>query len=63
MPAGPEHAGPDIKYSKFIHSYAGLDPESGIGLVRLTSAVVPPEGFTVRGDDATLMCSPARATR
>ena len=34
----------------------GLDPESGIGLVRLTSAVVPPEGFTVRGDDATLMC-------
>lgn len=56
VPAGPEHAGPDIKYSKFIHSYAGLDPESGIGLVRLTSAVVPPEGFTVRGDDATLMC-------
>ena len=56
VPAGSEHPNPDIKYSKLIQSYSSLDPESGVGLVRLTSATVPNDGFTVRGSDATLMC-------
>ena len=56
VPAGPEHSGPEIKYSKFLSSYARLDPDSGIGLVRLSSAEVPPEGFTVHGEETTLLC-------
>ena len=56
VPAGPEHSGPEIKYSKFLTSYARLDPDSGTGLVRLSSAEVPPDGFTVHGEETTLLC-------
>ncbi len=51
MPGGPE-----IKYSKFISSYSQLDQGSGLGLIRLSSAVVPATGMTVFAKDATLLC-------
>ena len=50
------HRGLDIKYSKFVSNYSRLDPGSGIGLIRLTSASVTQEGFSVHSPDATLMC-------
>ncbi len=53
---GSSYSRPDIKYSKFVRSYSGLDPGSGIELVRLTSATVPSDGFNVYSDDATLLC-------
>lgn len=51
MPGGPE-----IKYSKFISTYSQLDPGSGIGLIRLSSEVVPLKGMTVYSKDASLIC-------
>ena len=54
--AGSSYSRPDIKYSKFVRSYGELDPESGVELVRLSSATVPPEGFNVYSEDATLLC-------
>ena len=53
---GSSYSRPDIKYSKFVRSYSELDPESGIELVRLSSATVPPDGFNVYSSDATLLC-------
>ena len=53
---GSSYSRPDIKYSKFVRSYNELDPESGIELVRLSSATVPPDGFNVYSADATLLC-------
>ena len=50
------HRGLEIKYSKFVSGYSRLDPGSGVGLVRLSSASVTPEGFNVYSDGATLMC-------
>ena len=49
-------AKPEIKYSKFVRSYSGLDPDSGITLVRIASATVPEAGFNVFSEDATLLC-------
>lgn len=47
---------PEMKYSKFISNYSRLDPGSGIGLIRLSSVVVPATGMTVYSKDATLLC-------
>ena len=53
---GSSSAKPEIKYSKFVRSYSGLDPDSGITLVRIASATVPEAGFNVFSEDATLLC-------
>ena len=45
-----------INYSKFISSYNQLDPNSGTGLIRLTSVIIPSEGIKVHSDDVTLLC-------
>lgn len=50
------HMGVHIKYSRFIPSFSQLDPSSGIGLIRLSSALVPPTGMTVFSEDASLIC-------
>ncbi|NCB51163.1 MAG: AraC family transcriptional regulator [Clostridia bacterium] len=50
------HVGVQIKYSRFISSFSQLDPSSGIGLIRLSSAIVPPTGMTVFSEDASLIC-------
>lgn len=50
------HQGLEIKYSKFVSNYSRLDPSSGVGLIRLSSASVTQEGFSVFSADATLMC-------
>lgn len=50
------HRGLELKYSKFVSGYSRLDPGSGIGMIRLSSASVTQEGFSVFSADATLMC-------
>lgn len=42
MSTAPAESGLDFKFSRFISGYPKLDPNSGIGLIRLSSAVVPP---------------------
>ena len=48
--------GLEIKYSRFVSSYNQLDPGSGIGLIRLSSAALSTSGINVYSEDATLLC-------
>lgn len=48
--------GLDMKHSRFVSSYQKLDPGSGIGLIRLSSAALSTEGINVYSEDATLLC-------
>lgn len=48
--------GLDMKYSRFVSSYQKLDPGSGIGLIRLSSAALSTEGINVYSEDAMLLC-------
>ena len=49
-------SGLGLKYSRFVSSYSELDPDSGIGIIRLTSAAIPGSGINVYSRDATLLC-------
>lgn len=48
----------DIRFSKFINTYSNsrLRRDSGVGLIRISLAVVPLSGFTVYAEDSTLLC-------
>ena len=56
MSPSSSDAGLEIKYSRFVSSYNQLDPGSGIGLIRLSSAVLSTSGINVYSEDATLLC-------
>lgn len=56
MSTAPAESGLEFKFSRFISGYPKLDPNSGIGLIRLSSAEVPPSGISVQSDDAVLLC-------
>ncbi len=56
MSSGSSGAGIEMKYSRFVSSYQQLDPGSGIGLIRLSSATLSTSGINVYSEDATLLC-------
>jgi AraC-like DNA-binding protein len=49
-------AEPEMKFSRFVSGLSQLDADSGVGLIRLSSAVVPTGGFTVSLTDASVLC-------
>ena len=56
MSSPAAESGLGLKYSRFVSSYSELDPDSGIGIIRLTSAAIPGSGINVYSRDATLLC-------
>lgn len=56
MSSASSGVGLEMKYSRFVSSYQQLDPGSGIGLIRLSSAALSPSGINVYSEDATLLC-------
>lgn len=45
----------EIRYSKFISGYDKAGSGNS-GLIRISSAIIPPTGFTVHSPDTTLLC-------